>query len=271
MDDHHLALTETLSRLFIILGMKLWSNMKTHKTALITGASRGMGKGIALSLAEMGYRLALIATNECLLQEVASAITQTYRLSKDEEPLVFALNVSDSQRVGQAVLQCIEKTKNIDVLVNAAGIFKLGTTDIAEEEFLEMLHVNLLGCFHCIHAVVPWMKKQRSGYIFNIASILGKKAFGPIGSYAASKFGLVGFNEAVFHELAEYGIKTTAICPGWVDTDMAAGSPLTQAEKIPVDDIAKTIRFLLQLSPSSYLKEVIIECRKSVETTNPSN
>ena len=238
------------------------------KIALVTGASRGIGRGVALILAEMGYRLALIATNASLLQEVAGLVTQKHQLSKEEEPLIFALNVADSKSVDRAVNQLIEKTKRIDVLVNAAGILRTGTTEISGEAFLDMLKVNLFGCFNFIHAIAPWMKKQRSGYIFNIASMAGKRGPGMLGGYSASKFGLVGLNEALFNELAEYGIKTTAICPGFVDTDMAANIPLSKTDKIPVDDISKTIQFLLELSPSSCVKEVMIECRKTVELAN---
>lgn len=153
----------------------------------------------------------------------------------------------------------------MDVLVNAAGILKVGTTEISGEEFLKMLQINLLGSFHFIQAVAPFMKRQRSGYIFNLASRAGKVATGLHGGYASSKFGLVGLNEALFNEMSEYGIKVTAICPGWVDTEMAKVSYLKKSEKIPVDDIAKTVRFLLELSPNSAVKEVVIECSKAIE------
>lgn len=242
-----------------------------QKTAIITGASRGIGKGIALMLAEMGYRLALIAKNERLLQEVAEFITKKHQLSHQDQPLVVVVDVTNTLAVENAISGLLKKMKSVDILINAAGIVKDGTSEISTEDFQEMLQVNLVGCFNFIHAIAPQMKKQQFGYIFNIASMAGKRGGGTLGGYCASKFGLVGFSESLFNELAEYRIRVTAVCPSFVDTEMTANIPMANADKIPVEDICKTIRFLLSLSPSSAVKEVMIDCRKLVESSNSAS
>jgi short-subunit dehydrogenase len=108
------------------------------------------------------------------------------------------------------------------------------------------------------------MKKQHGGTIINVASIAGKIGFADFGVYAASKFGLVGLNEALYRELSPLGIKVTALCPGWVDTDMAKDSGLTKKEMISTSDLVSTVRWFLSLSPAAVVKDIIIECRTSI-------
>ena len=110
------------------------------------------------------------------------------------------------------------------------------------------------------------MRKQRAGYIINIASISGKIGYDQYGAYASSKFGLVGLSQSLFHELTKDGIKITAICPSWVATDMAyeAGATYTSPEMIQSSDILSTVEWLLSLSPSASIEEVVIQCSRSV-------
>ena len=114
--------------------------------------------------------------------------------------------------------------------------------------------------------VVPIMKKQGSGHIFNIASRAGKVGFAGKGVYGATKFGLVGLSESLYRELSEAGISVTAICPGWVNTELAqqGGTPLSEEDMIQPEDILKTIQWLLALSPNTRIKDVVIECNKSI-------
>ena len=110
------------------------------------------------------------------------------------------------------------------------------------------------------------MRAQRTGYIVNIASRAGKIGFAGEGVYCAEKFGLVGLSESVYRELAGDGIKVTTLCPGWVNTDMAqaAGTPLSAPDMIQPADILQTIRWLLSLTPATCVREVVIECLKSI-------
>lgn len=239
------------------------------KCGFITGASRGIGKGVAFALAEMGFQTVLVATDKAKLEAVAQEITTAFSLTPDEEPLVFPVDVSSQQEVARAVDQSYLKTKRFDLLFNGAGIAKSGTSELSLQDLVAMLNINLVGTFNCVHAIAPYMKQNRSGYIFNVSSRAGKIGISTIGGYAASKFAVAGLAESLFNELASYGIKVSTLFPGYVNTDMAAGrSTLADEDKIEVADIVKTVQFLLSLSAHCCIKEVVLECRKTVELMN---
>ena len=228
-----------------------------NKVAIITGAGKGIGKAIAIGLAKLDYRTILIGRNKKDLDEVALSI------SKDSayNPETIQLDITNSENVNTAISEIHKKYNQIDILVNNAGIYIDGTVDISETNFTKMLETNLTAQFVFLHEVVPIMKKQKSGYIFNVASRAGKIGFAGSGAYSASKFGLVGLNESLYRELVPLGISVTALCPGWVNTKMAieAGTKLHGKQMIQPDDLFKTIKWLLSLSPGACVKEVILE------------
>lgn len=227
--------------------------------ALITGASRGIGKAVALKLAAMGYQLALVAKHPENLQAFANELEQQI------EPFLFPLDVTDTDSANKAVTELMAKTGRIDVLFNGAGILTRGTSEASPSDFKQLLDVNVMGTFNFIHAVVPHMRKQHRGYIFNVASMSGKEAKATVGIYAASKFAIVGLSESLFKELAPNNIKITALCPSFVDTDMVRGSQsITAPEMIRPEDIAETVAYLLSLSPTAYVQEVMIRCQKLI-------
>ena len=153
------------------------------------------------------------------------------------------------------------------MLVNNAGIWKDGSVERPIEEYKEVLDVNLVAPYAILQQVVPQMKKQKSGYIFNVSSRGGTYGFPKSATYVSSKFGLSGMSESLYRELAEYNVKVTALCPSYVNTDMAedVGPTVTPEEMIQPLDIMKTINWLLSLSPSVYIKDVIIECQKKIK------
>ena len=163
------------------------------------------------------------------------------------------------------IADVVSKFGRIDLLFNNAGIGNSGSLEMSVEEFDEILAVNLRGAYSFLKAVVPIMKKQHSGTIINMASNAGKTGYAGWGAYGASKFGLVGLSESLHRELSAQGIKVTAICPNWVDTDMAKISGLSAAEMISPEDILKTVRWLLSLSPAAVIKDVLIECRCTLD------
>lgn len=231
------------------------------KTAIITGASRGIGKACALGLAKLGYHCILISRSLELLEEVAQQI----HVNNGESSL-FAVDLTKESEL----LECIQKIKQhypqINVLVNNAGMYIGGNLQMDTNDFRLQMELNLMANFNLLKDVVPLMKAQKSGHIFNIASRAGKIGFSNSGAYSASKFGLVGLSESLYRELAEFGISVTAICPGWVATEMAgtAGSPLPVDEMIQPEDIYKTMKYLLELAPNTRIKEIIIEARESI-------
>lgn len=237
--------------------------MKTqNKTALITGASKGIGKAIAIGLGQMNYQTFLIGRNQDDLKKVAGEIIK----AGGPEPVSFSIDITDSKKVKETVAEIVKKFGRIDILVNNAGIHFSGTLELPEPDFKKMLDTNLTAQFAMLQEVVPVMKKQKSGYIFNVASRSAKVGFAGSGAYCASKFGLLGLNESLYRELTPQGIKVTALCPAWVNTSMAkeAETPLQPAEMIQPDDLFKTIRWLLELSPGACVKEIVITNPKSL-------
>lgn len=232
--------------------------MSELRTAVITGAGKGIGKAIATGLAQMGYQTILVGRNKQNLEQVAQQIGSNAK--------VLQLDITDKPAVKETITKIVVENGSIDILVNNAGIHFSGSVDIAEEDFEKMLETNLTAQYGVLKEVVPVMKAQKSGYIFNVASRSGKVGFSGGGAYSASKFGLVGLSESLYRELNPLGIKVTALCPGWVNTEMAfdAGTPLESEQMIQPDDLFKTIEWLLQLSPGACVKEVLLESPKSI-------
>lgn len=228
------------------------------KVAFITGASRGIGKIVAEGLAHDGYHLALIATNKEKLVLLQRSLAVTY---PEIKTIIFPLDVTDVKAVQDAVDKTIETLGSIDLLFNNAGINISGTSDLSHSDFNRLMEVNVKGAFNVIHAVVPGMKAAKKGYIFNLSSIAGKFGFAPAGGYCSTKFALLGFSEALFYELGPYNIKVTALCPSWVNTDMASHSSIPKTSMIQTDDILNAVRFVLTLSNGAGIKEMVIECR----------
>jgi 3-oxoacyl-[acyl-carrier protein] reductase len=240
--------------------------MKNYPVAIITGASKGIGKACSIGLSKNGYRTVLVARTESTLKEVAHEIQEHHIQDNEQIPLVYPLDVTNEHKIQQFVHEVMEQFGRIDVLINNAGLTIKGTLNISEIEFEKLFNANLRAPFSFLKAVVPIMKKQQKGHIFNIASRAGKVGFAGNGGYVATKFGLVGLNESLYRELAQEGISVTAICPGWVNTEMAqqAETPLSGADMIQPEDIMKTILWILALSPGTCVKEIVIECHKSI-------
>lgn len=235
---------------------------KNHgKIALITGASKGIGKDIAMGLSSLGYTSILIGRNENDLMQVAKEIyAKGY-----PKPVFYVQDITYKKHVKIMIEDILSVYGRIDILVNNAGIHRMGTLDLSAEDFRDLLDTNITGHFLVTKAVVPVMKKQGSGYIFNVASRSAKVGFAGTGGYCASKFGLLGLSESLYRELIPQGIKVTALCPAWVNTDMAdrAGSPLEPEQRIQTQDLFHTIEWLLNLSEGA--------CVKEVEITNPGS
>ena len=228
-----------------------------NKVALITGASKGIGKAIALGLAEMNYQTVLIGRNQTDLECVSILIIKNGGFT----PTLFKLDITNTNEVRNTIENIIADYGRIDVLVNNAGIYIDGSLDVSEDDFAKMLETNLTAQYSILKEVVPQMKAQKSGYIFNVASRAGKIGFAGSGAYSASKFGLLGLNESLYRELNPLGIRITALCPGWVNTKMAyeAGTILDEEQMIQPEDLFKTIEWLLSLSPGTCVKEVVLE------------
>ncbi|HMN82972.1 MAG TPA: SDR family oxidoreductase [Burkholderiaceae bacterium] len=206
------------------------------RTALVTGASRGIGRAIALAYAREGARLALAATNEAALRDTAAACEA---LAAGCAPSVHVLDVARRDQCFATVADAAARHGAIDVLVNAAGIYRARSfLQYEERDFRDLLDVNLHGTVHLMQAVLPAMIERRAGRIVNIASTAGKWASMGQSAYNVSKHAVVGLTRCVAQEMGIHGICVNAICPGLVQTDMltdnfgrtadASGKPLDE-------------------------------------------
>jgi short-subunit dehydrogenase len=236
-----------------------------EKVAIITGASRGVGKELAIHLAASKYFVILIARDEKLLEQVCDEIHST-----GGKAAFFSIDVSSAAHVQSCINQIIPEYGYIDLLLNNAAILKRGTIDLPDEEIDELLKINLNGAIYVAKYVASQMKQQRNGYIINISSLGGKVAVSFSGVYAASKFGLSGFSEALTKEMSLYGVKVTNICPSMIATEMASGRKFKLDEMIQLGDITKTVDYLLSLSKNAIPTEILISCLPLIRKTTES-
>jgi short-subunit dehydrogenase len=236
-------------------------NMKM-KIAVVTGASRGLGKELSIYLASIGYFVVLIARNTALLKEVLDVIEDRGGRAK-----CYPLDVSDSSSVKSCITEIVAQYGRIDLLINNAAILKRGTTDLSDEETEELIKINLNGAIYIAKYVALQMKIQKEGYIINISSLGGKVAMSFSGVYAASKFGLSGYSEALAKEMACYGVKVTNICPSMIATEMAKGRKFSLDQMIQSEDLIKTVEYLLSLSKNAVPTEILISCLPLMELT----
>jgi NAD(P)-dependent dehydrogenase (short-subunit alcohol dehydrogenase family) len=189
------------------------------RIALITGGGRGIGRAVAFAFAREGAQVAVVARTASEVARVATEVMEECGM----EAASFVCDVSDSEAVEHAFAAVAEKFgRGVDILVNNAGIAEsaplVKTTD---ELWLRHLSVNLSGTFYCTRAALPAMLARGWGRIINIASIAGKTGAPYISAYTASKHGVLGLTRSVALEVAMKGITVNAICPGYVETDMA--------------------------------------------------
>ena len=189
----------------------------TGKSALVTGGSRGIGRACCLMLARAGASVAVnyrveTPSAELLVDEIEAMGAEAFALAAD---------VSQRADAEMLVDETVARFGGIDILVNNAGIWKSSPIEeMSDNEWAEMLAVNLTGAFHCTRAAVPAMKEARSGRIINIASTAGQRGEAFCSHYAATKGGLISFTKSLATELASFGILVNCVAPGWVVTDM---------------------------------------------------
>lgn len=203
--------------------------MANTKTALVTGASRGIGRAIAAALAQEGMDVAVIATAD------SSAVQETLRLIQEAGRKAYfaACDVSDFAACGHCTAKLLEEVGTIDVLVNNAGITRDKLLlQMQEKDFDDVIAVNLKGAFNMTKALLRHFLKNKAGAIINISSVVGLMGNAGQANYAASKAGLIGFTKSIAKEYAAKGIVCNAICPGYIETDMTGQMPVAAREKL---------------------------------------
>lgn len=225
--------------------------MTEKKIAVVTGASRGIGRAIALELAEAG---ALVVINYCGSEEKAKEVKKEIE-AKGGVADIYKCDISDFAESETFFKEITKKYGRIDILVNNAGINKDGILmGMKEEDFSRVVDVNLKGTFHCMRHVSRQMLRQKYGRIVNLASVVGVRGNAGQANYAASKAGIIGLTKSAAKELASRGITVNAIAPGFICTDMTEALPESVKEaaktEIPMgnfgktEDVAKAVRFL---------------------------
>lgn len=234
------------------------------KVAFITGATRGIGRAIALELAKEGYNIALNYRTEnealeSLKKEISDMGVECYPVQGD------VLKAEDSERMTKEIIEHFEQ---IDVLVNNAGITKDNLIlRMKEEEFIDVINVNLVGTFNITKNVIKYMTKKRYGKIINLSSVVGISGNAGQSNYAASKAGIIGFTKSIAKELASRNITANAVAPGFIQTDMTnvLKDEIKEAIEgtIPLkrlgtaEDVAKVVKFLAS-DESSYITGQVI-------------
>ncbi|WPA32997.1 3-oxoacyl-[acyl-carrier-protein] reductase [Staphylococcus aureus] len=221
------------------------------KSALVTGASRGIGRSIALQLAEEGYN---VAVNYAGSKEKAEAVVEEIK-AKGVDSFAIQANVADADEVKAMIKEVVSQFGSLDVLVNNAGITRDNLLmRMKEQEWDDVIDTNLKGVFNCIQKATPQMLRQRSGAIINLSSVVGAVGNPGQANYVATKAGVIGLTKSAARELASRGITVNAVAPGFIVSDMADAlsdelkeQMLTQ---IPLarfgqdTDIANTVAFL---------------------------
>ena len=202
-----------------------------YKVAFVSGASRGIGRAIATSLAKEGYHLGLVCRkNQKMLEDLAEDLRSVYHI----EVLTFTGDVGDPSFVKALAEEMLAHFSQIDVLVNNAGISHIGLlTDMSVEEWDQILSVNLSSCFYTAKAFVPAMVQKQSGRIINISSMWGNVGASCEIAYSASKGGIHAFTKALAKEVAASNIQVNAIAFGMIDTEMNAECHRYRHERLP--------------------------------------
>ena len=239
------------------------------KTAIVTGAARGIGKAIALKFAQEGANIAF--TDLVLNDDMAAGMEATRKeiASVGVKCLAYAGNAADFAETEEVVKKIKEDFGSIDILVNNAGITKDGLMlRMSEQQWDAVINVNLKSAFNFIHACIPFMMRQRGGSIINMASVVGVHGNAGQANYAASKAGLIALAKSIGQEIGRRGIRANAIAPGFIDTAMTQALPdnirKEWVERIPlrragkVEDIANVALFLAS-DLSSYVSGQVIQ------------
>ncbi|MDJ0744644.1 MAG: 3-oxoacyl-[acyl-carrier-protein] reductase [Xenococcaceae cyanobacterium MO_167.B27] len=227
------------------------------KTAIVTGASRGIGKATALALATVGAK---VVVNYARSSDAADEVVKTI-VDGGGDAVALQADVSQPEAVDNLIKETLAKYSSIDVLVNNAGITKdTLLMRMKLEQWQAVINLNLTGVFLCTKAVTKTMLKQRSGRIINIASVAGQMGNPGQANYSAAKAGVIGFTKTVAKELASRGVTVNAVAPGFIETDMTHDLKADDILKfIPLgrygkpEEIAGMIRFLAADPAAAYI------------------
>ena len=221
-----------------------------EKVAIVTGSSKGIGRAIAIELARSGAKVVVSGRNQERVEQVRNEIKK-----ENTEVIAVVADVSKMDDAVNLVNKTLEKWERVDILVNNAGINRDNLImRMAQEDWEDVININLTGTFNCIKSVTRQMMKQRSGNIINITSVVGLMGNAGQANYAASKAGIIGLTKSVARELASRNITCNAIAPGYIETEMTdkLDDKIKEnlRQQIPlgrigsIEDVARVVTFL---------------------------
>jgi len=213
------------------------------KVAIVTGGTKGIGRGIAAALARAGTDICISARHE---QEIVAAVAELSEIGEGRVTGAVC-DVRDYDEVKALFDHTVMEFGGVDILINNAGIgIFVPVEDMSPEDFRAVLETNLFGVFYCCHEAIPLLKKRGGGYIINISSLAGTNAHPQMAAYNASKFGLNGFSEALMQEVRHDGIKVSYIMPGSVNTEFGGDEANdSKSWQLQPEDIARVVMDLL--------------------------
>ena len=235
--------------------------MAQNDLTIVTGASRGIGKGIALRLAKEGHDLMLFGRDKSALEQVNQEV-RSFAVNTE----MFLGDAADQKFVHDSVQQILKNHGRIDHLINNAGMGILKKlVDSSLEEFKQQIDVNLYGVYNFTKSVINHMIENRKGSIINISSLAGKNAFVGGTMYGATKHALMGFTKSLMLEVREYNIRVAAICPGSVDTNFNPNrNEIAEKKNILLsEDVAETVMLVLNMPIRAMVSEI------DIRPTNP--
>jgi len=226
----------------------------TGKNALVTGAGKGIGRAVAIALAQEGVNVALLARTENQLQDVAKEVQ-----ALGVKAAILTADIADRAAVEAAVAQAQTELGSIDILINNAGIGTFAKlVDMDPTEWEHIIQVNLMGTYYATRAVLPGMIARETGDIINIASTAGQRGAATTSAYSASKFAVLGLTESLMQEVRKHNIRVSALTPSTVATELAISNKLTDGNPDKVmqpEDLAEFIVSQLKLNRRIFIKE----------------
>ncbi|HVF91627.1 MAG TPA: SDR family oxidoreductase [Blastocatellia bacterium] len=225
------------------------------KAAVVTGGTRGIGLSIAEALLKRGARVYVCARKEAEVKEVVGRLKEAHGAS------IFggACDVGRPGDVKSMIEEASRAMGRLDILINNAGVGSHNEVErMPVEEWKATIDTNLSGLFYCCHEAIPLIRRQGGGYIINIGSLAGKNAFAGGAAYCASKFGLIGFSEALMQELRYDHIRVSYVMPGSVNTGFGrgGGEDLAASWKLQPEDVAEAVVNLIEMDPRALASRV---------------